>query len=1028
MDAIVSESPAEITLRFFSASSPSSADVSGDYDIYRKHPDDLTWADGDGKIGSVTIGTVLTTWTDTNVVVGERYEYGIALASTSSGGDGSSGDDAPGSGGGYTPPPVFMNGNVIAGIKADMTEARGRVALVLTREIAAALPDELATYEADLVRDGWVVHRILVDRAPDYLSNGSGPNDEDGIPTAPYPDDHVTLKSQLVTLYQQYPSELKQVVLIGKVPVARSGTGYFGPDGHGNKTSFAADAYYADMDGIWEDSRSNKPYYTSNISSVVKNGKINVAGDLKFDATHLYEVDGPENDLEDTRLELGFGRIDLSLGIQAEIESTRNYFNKLHRYKTATSDFQPGRRAIHRSQFGSVKHAYLGGIPGVLGMEQLDFITSSDLPSSPDGDNDAMYTRDVSGPYLFYFKGSGTPGLSNGSQAVFWTGMQSHWGYWYERSDMAQRLAEDNFTLSYTWTIANGAPYNSYLYHRLGMGGTTGDMMRASMSYRYPYTSKATNYVAAYNPLFMNHIGDPTLRVFMFQPPTDLQVLPNGGEPELSWTASTAPAGEPPVIGYHVYRSANAGGPFERITSTPLTATTFTDSAQAAQTWHYQVKAIRLEDCGGGSYYNSSLAAQQEVDLLNPAQTLQIASPATLPSIPWKTSTGINLEASGGTPLFSWTLISGALPSGITLQAGGHLTGIPDTAGTYNFELEVTDALGQIDQKAFSLEVHDQDFQTLIAEASTHVRGHSAYRDRTPASQTIQIAGGNHRYDGYLRFDLNDLDENQGIGTAKIILIPDGNTPANSIVIKAALGEDAGDAWDETSITFNTRPADQTVPAEITATEFAVLHSPFELDVTPFVKSTLKNDPNKILSIHLSSETSAGWGNQVTASGIYATSLARPRLEVQTHRWLKAENWKEQHFDQTGNTGDAADDANPAGDGIPNLVKFALGLDPNTDYRGNPEAPRMQITRIGEEDFLTFSFTQDPDATGVNIRIEGKDSLTDPTWEILDPMVPANQLEVLEDHPRQGVNTIKVKDSKSNPGKRFLRMKAERPE
>lgn len=50
------------------------------------------------------------------------------------------------------------------------------------------------------------------------------------------------------------------------------------------------------------------------------------------------------------------------------------------------------------------------------------------------------------------------------------------------------------------------------------------------------------------------------------------------------------------------------------------------------------------------------------------------------------------LQASGGTPAYTWTLTSGSLPAGINLSATtGVLAGQPTTAGTSNFTIAVTD-------------------------------------------------------------------------------------------------------------------------------------------------------------------------------------------------------------------------------------------------------------------------------------------------------------------------------------------------
>jgi hypothetical protein len=53
------------------------------------------------------------------------------------------------------------------------------------------------------------------------------------------------------------------------------------------------------------------------------------------------------------------------------------------------------------------------------------------------------------------------------------------------------------------------------------------------------------------------------------------------------------------------------------------------------------------------------------------------------------------LVAVGGVGAYSWTLVSGTLPTGLTLGATtGIVSGTPTTAATYYFELRVTDVMG----------------------------------------------------------------------------------------------------------------------------------------------------------------------------------------------------------------------------------------------------------------------------------------------------------------------------------------------
>ncbi|PYT02460.1 MAG: hypothetical protein DMF60_21315 [Acidobacteria bacterium] len=63
------------------------------------------------------------------------------------------------------------------------------------------------------------------------------------------------------------------------------------------------------------------------------------------------------------------------------------------------------------------------------------------------------------------------------------------------------------------------------------------------------------------------------------------------------------------------------------------------------------------------------------------------------------------LTGSGGTLPYSWSLVAGlgALPTGLSLSAGGTISGTPSVSGTYNFTVKVTDAAQGTAQKALSI-------------------------------------------------------------------------------------------------------------------------------------------------------------------------------------------------------------------------------------------------------------------------------------------------------------------------------------
>jgi hypothetical protein len=50
------------------------------------------------------------------------------------------------------------------------------------------------------------------------------------------------------------------------------------------------------------------------------------------------------------------------------------------------------------------------------------------------------------------------------------------------------------------------------------------------------------------------------------------------------------------------------------------------------------------------------------------------------------------LTASGGTPPYVWSMVSGAPPNGIALSSAGTLSGTPTQSGTVTFTVMVTDS------------------------------------------------------------------------------------------------------------------------------------------------------------------------------------------------------------------------------------------------------------------------------------------------------------------------------------------------
>lgn len=90
--------------------------------------------------------------------------------------------------------------------------------------------------------------------------------------------------------------------------------------------------------------------------------------------------------------------------------------------------------------------------------------------------------------------------------------------------------------------------------------------------------------------------------------------------------------------------------------------------------------------------------------------------------------------------------------------------------------------------------------------------------------------------------------------------------------------------------------------------------------------------------------------------------------------------WRQANFGTTANTGSAADTANPSGDSIVNLMKYAIGISPLT-YSNNPPALLGQ-TGSGSGAYLTLTFNRIADL-GLTYTVEGSNDLSPSGWSVI---------------------------------------------
>ena len=150
-------------------------------------------------------------------------------------------------------------------------------------------------------------------------------------------------------------------------------------------------------------------------------------------------------------------------------------------------------------------------------------------------------------------------------------------------------------------------------------------------------------------------------------------------------------------------------------------------------------------------------------------------------------------------------------------------------------------------------------------------------------------------------------------------------------------------------------------------------------------------------SYNIKRSTESGSGYETIATGITTTGYTDTGLTVGTTYYYlvsavnplgesddsseasalvlsASESWRKQHFGTTDETGDAADAADPDGDGLSNLIEFALGTLPNQSSADT--APEAAIV----DSRLTITVTRNTAAIDVVMTILASESLESEDW------------------------------------------------
>ena len=117
----------------------------------------------------------------------------------------------------------------------------------------------------------------------------------------------------------------------------------------------------------------------------------------------------------------------------------------------------------------------------------------------------------------------------------------------------------------------------------------------------------------------------------------------------------------------------------------------------------------------------------------------QITTESYLPLAYQSVSYSTQLAASGGNGLVAWSLIAGALPDGLTVDAAGLITGVPEDAGIFDLRFRVQDADGDAHEKAVRLTVQAQLPLATLASYPMNdeiPKNGQAYNEASPSTDT----------------------------------------------------------------------------------------------------------------------------------------------------------------------------------------------------------------------------------------------------------------------------------------------------
>lgn len=158
---------------------------------------------------------------------------------------------------------------------------------------------------------------------------------------------------------------------------------------------------------------------------------------------------------------------------------------------------------------------------------------------------------------------------------------------------------------------------------------------------------------------------------------------------------------------------------------------------------------------------------------------------------------------------------------------------------------------------------------------------------------------------------------------------------------------------------------------------------------------------------------------QFTASDGKLTDRKTVTIAVSANTLLKG--WRNRYWPGVTNLSIIGNNANPTGDGLTNLVKYALGLDPT--IANDSAGPDITTVQFGGQKYLALTYVGRTDDSNLSMAVVASNisNAPDANWQIVGISMPADQSGVAT-----GFQRFIMRDSIPIDGtlqKRFLRLR-----